>query len=200
MTKREELLKLMEEMQKDEGLPLKKGAIKLVFGSGDPEALILFIGEGPGFHEDKRGLPFVGNAGILLDKLLESINLTRKKVFVTNVVHHRPPNNRDPLPEELTSYGKYLDKIIEIIDPKMIVTLGRFSMGKFLPNERISGIHGKKFDVKWRGRDLVVVPMYHPAAALRNGNVMNQLKEDFLKVPKYIEEVMKPTIKQMNLI
>src|SRR5579859_1669855 len=112
MTKREELLKLMQEMQKDETLPLKKGAGKLVFGAGDVKTKILMVGEGPGYHESIQGLPFVGNAGKLLDKLLESINLDRKKVFITNVVHHRPPNNRDPLPEELSAYGKYLDKII----------------------------------------------------------------------------------------
>src|SRR5258708_4148365 len=113
----------------------------------------------PGFHEDQRGLPFVGNAGSLLDKLLESIKLDRKSVFITNVVHHRPPENRDPLPEELLAYGKYLDKIIEIIGPKVIVTLGRFSMGKFLPGEKISRIHGEKFMIKWRKRDITVVRM-----------------------------------------
>src|SRR5260221_2893300 len=116
MTKREELIKLMREMEKDDSLPLKKGAGKLVFGAGDVETKILFIGEGPGFHEDQQGIPFVGQAGKLLDKVLESIKLDRKKVFITNVVHHRPPSNRDPLPEELSAYGKYLDKIIEIID------------------------------------------------------------------------------------
>src|SRR6266404_1191896 len=200
MSKRDELIKLKEEMEKDERLPLKKEATRLVFGSGNAEARILFIGEGPGFHEDQQGIPFVGNAGNLLNKLLESVNLTRDKVsangkeaiFITNVVHHRPPANRDPLPEELSAYGAYLDKMIEIINPKMIVTLGRFSMGKFLPGEKISGIHGKKFMVKWHGKDLVIVPMYHPAAALRNGNVMNQLKEDFLKIAEYFKESNKP--------
>lgn len=208
MTKREELLKLKEEMENDATLPLKKGATRLVFGSGNSETKILFIGEGPGFHEDQQGIPFVGNAGSLLNKLLESVNLTRDKIsvngkeaiFITNVVHHRPPENRDPLPEELSAYGKYLDKIIEIIEPKMIVTLGRFSMGKFLPGEKISGIHGKRFDIKWHSKDIVVVPMYHPAAALRNGTVMQAIKEDFLKLPKYFEEVMKPEIKQMTMI
>src|SRR5258708_347687 len=208
MTKREELIKLKTEMEGDDSLPLKKGANRLVFGSGNPETKILFIGEGAGFHEDQQGIPFVGNAGTLLNKLLDSVNLTREKtsrdgkeaIFITNVVHHRPPENRDPLPIELMTYGEYLDKIIEIINPKMIVTLGRFSMGKFLPGTKISGIHGKKFDVKWHNRDLVVVPMYHPAAALRNGNVMKDLKDDFLKIPKYFEEASKLEIKQMNLV
>jgi uracil-DNA glycosylase family 4 len=200
MSKREELLKLKEEMGKDETLSLKKGANKLVFGSGAPSTKILFIGEGPGFHEDQQGIPFVGNAGNLLNKLLTSIGLDRNKVFITNVVHHRPPENRDPLPEELLAYGKYLDKIIEIINPKIIVTLGRFSMNKFLPGTKITGIHGKRFDVKWHNRDIIVVPMYHPAAALRNGNVMNQLKTDFLNLPVILEEVNKVEIKQMNLV
>jgi uracil-DNA glycosylase family 4 len=191
MTKREELIKLMREMERDETLPLKKGANKLVFGSGNPEARILFIGEGPGFHEDQKGIPFVGAAGKLLDKCLESVGLNRSKdngVFITNVVHHRPPENRDPLPNELSAYGKYLDKIIEIIDPKVIVTLGRFSMGKFLPEVKISSVHGKSFKLKWHNCDFVVVPMYHPAAALRNGNVMDLFKEDFLKLPKILEK------------
>jgi uracil-DNA glycosylase len=200
MTKREELIKLREEMMKDDSLPLKKGATKLVFGNGDVNSKILFIGEGPGFNEDQQGLPFVGQAGKLLDKTLESIGISRKKVFVTNVVHHRPPSNRDPLPEELAAYGRYLDKIIEIINPKIIVTLGRFSMGKFLPGTKITGIHGKKFDVKWHGADMVVVPMYHPAAALRNGAMMTSFREDFESLPKILEEVSKPVLNQMNLI
>ncbi len=207
MTKREELIKLREEMMKDETLPLRKGANKLVFGAGDIESKILFIGEGPGYHEDQQGLPFVGQAGKLLDKLLESIKLERKKVFITNVVHHRPPENRDPEPSELLAYGKYLDKIIEIISPKVIVTLGRFSMGKFLYEVKISDVHGKRFDVKWHSKqslsgdkDIIVMPMYHPAAALRNGNVMNLLKEDFLKISTVLEEVNKVELKQESLL
>lgn len=182
MDKEKELQKLKEEMEQDDSLPLKKGATKLVFGVGKPDSKILLVGEGPGHWEDQKGEPFVGNAGKLLDTLLQSIKLSREKVYITNVVHHRPPENRDPLPEEIEAYGKYLDKIIEIIDPKMIITLGRFSMGKFLPNARISGIHGKLHRVMWRGREIAVVPMYHPAAALRNGEVMRQEKIDFLNL------------------
>lgn len=200
MSKQEELLKLQKEMEADNSLPLKKGATKLVFGDGSADTKILFIGEGPGFNEDRQGLPFVGAAGTLLNRGLVAIKLDRKSVFITNVVHHRPPGNRDPLPEELSAYGKYLDKIIDIISPKIIVTLGRFSMGKFLPGERISSIHGKTFNIKWHGKDMLVVPMYHPAAALRNGSVMTQFKEDFLKLPKILEENSKPQISQMNLI
>ncbi len=207
MDKEKKLQKLKETMEKDDSLPLKKGATSLVFGVGNAKSKILLVGEGPGFFEDKSGEPFVGNAGKLLNKLLESIKLKRENVFITNVVHHRPPENRDPSPEEIEAYGKYLDQIIEIIAPKMILTLGRFSMGKFLPNVKISAVHGKVHRVKWHGLDLVVVPMYHPAAALRNSNVLNQEKEDFLKLldvfaelRKEAEAEKKAQEKQINLI
>lgn len=182
MTKFEQLHKLKDEMQKDNSLPLKKGATRLVFGSGNTEAKVLCIGEGPGRNEDLHGLPFVGQAGKLLDKLLLLAGLERKKVFITNVVHHRPPNNRDPFPEEISAYGKYLDKIIDIIKPKVIITLGRFSMAKFLPNVFISNVHGKKFDVVVDGRPIAIIPMYHPAASLRNGKILEQEKKDFLQL------------------
>lgn len=189
MNKKEELDKLKSEMEKDDDLPLKTSETNLVFGVGSPETEILFVGEGPGYWEDQKGEPFVGNAGKLLDNLLLSINLPRPEVYITNVVHHRPPENRDPLPEEILAYGKYLDEIIRIIHPKVIVTLGRFSMGKFLPGARISGVHGKMFDVVWNGKSITVVPMYHPAAALRRGDVMQQIKDDFMKLPSYLKEI-----------
>jgi uracil-DNA glycosylase family 4 len=192
MSKFEELHKLKEEMEADNSLPLKKGATKLVFGVGNTSAKILCVGEGPGFNEDKQGEPFVGQAGKLLDKLFPLAGLERKEVFITNVVHHRPPENRDPLPEEISAYGKYLDKIIEIIDPEVIITLGRFSMAKFLPNVFISGVHGKKYDVLWKGKNIVVIPMYHPAASLRNGNVLAQEKLDFIKLKDILAEISKP--------
>src|SRR3990172_1252325 len=179
MSKFEELHKLKEKMEKDESLPLKKVANKLVFGVGNTEAKILCIGEGPGFNEDQQGIPFVGQAGKLLDKLFPLSGLERKDVFITNIVHHRPPENRDPLPEEISAYGKYLDEIIKTINPEVIITLGRFSMAKFLPGVFISAVHGKKYDVLWNGKNIVVVPMYHPAASLRNGNVMEAEKLDF---------------------
>src|SRR3989338_560494 len=172
MTKAEELQKLREKMEGDETLPLKKSDTNLVFGVGDPETKILFVGEGPGYWENLKKEPFVGNAGKFLDQLLLSINIARESVYITNVVHHRPPENRDPFPEEIEAYGKYLDEIIKIIDPKMIVTLGRFSMGKFLPEVKISAVHGKSFVVEFNGKKLTVIPMYHPAAALRAGEVM----------------------------
>ncbi len=189
MDKYKELHKLKDKMEKDNSLPLKKGATKLVFGTGNTEAKILCIGEGPGRTEDQQGLPFVGQAGKLLDKLLLLAGLERKKVFITNVVHHRPPENRDPEPGEIDAYGKYLDEIIEIMKPEVIITLGRFSMAKFLPNVFISSVHGKKYDIKWRGRDVVVVPMYHPAASLRNGAVLEKEKTDFVNLKKILKQV-----------
>jgi uracil-DNA glycosylase family 4 len=189
MSKFNKLHKLKDQMEDDATLPLKKGATKLVFGTGNTEATILCIGEGPGFNEDQQGLPFVGQAGKLLDKLLILAGLERKQVFITNVVHHRPPENRDPLPEEISAYGKYLDEIIKIIDPQVIITLGRYSMAKFLPNVFISGVHGKKYDVRWGGKNITVIPMYHPAASLRNGNVMELEKTDFVNLKEILEKI-----------
>ena len=189
MNKYEELHKLKDEMEKDDSLPLKKVATKLVFGVGNTEAKILCIGEGPGRNEDQTGLPFVGQAGKLLDKLFPLAGLERKDVFITNIVHHRPPENRDPLPNEIEAYGKYLDLILEIIKPEVIITLGRFSMAKFLPNVFISGVHGKKYDVLWHGMNLMVIPMYHPAASLRNGNVLAAEKLDFVNLKKILKQV-----------
>lgn len=200
MSKKEELAELKAKMLGDNSLPLKKGATNLVFGVGNAETKILFIGEGPGYWEDQKAEPFVGNAGKLLDQALQSIKLPREEVYITNVVHHRPPENRDPLPEEMSAYGVYLDKMIDIIDPKVIVTLGRFSMGKFLPNVKISSVHGKPESVEWKDKFITVVPMYHPAAALRSGEMMARFKEDFAKLPEILKESNKPEIKQMELI
>lgn len=203
MSKKELLDELKKKMEEDESLPLKRGATRLVFGVGNSETKLLLIGEGPGYFEDQKGEPFVGNAGKLLDSLLQSIKLPREEVYITNVVHHRPPENRDPSPEEMAAYGVYLDKIIEIIAPEVVVTLGRFSMGKFLPTARISGVHGKHFDVNWKGGEIVIVPMYHPAAALRNGAVMEQIKNDFLKLKDILNDIKNKQeevkIEQMNL-
>jgi uracil-DNA glycosylase len=186
-----QLAHLKEEMEKDETLPLKKDATRLVFGEGNPDAEILFIGEGPGYWEDQKGIPFVGNAGALLNQLLALLNISRPDVFITNVVHYRPPSNRDPEPSEIAAFQPYLDKIIQIIDPLLIVTLGRFSMGKFLPGATISGVHGKVRDVMWKGQTIAVLPMYHPAAALRNGEIKTRLKDDFLTIPVVLEEIKK---------
>jgi DNA polymerase len=189
--KRKRLEELKERMRKDENLPLRKEASNLVFGEGNPDSKILFIGEGPGFWEDQKGIPFVGNAGAFLNQLLSMVSIPRSEVFITNVVHHRPPNNRDPLPNELAAYEPYLDEIIRIIEPQIIVTLGRFSMAKFLPGETISKVHGRERVIEFGGRKIIVLPMYHPAAGLRNQSIKEKLISDFRKIPSIIEKSQK---------
>jgi len=210
MSKRSELGKLRDKMKADRTLPLREGATNLVFGEGKPNAEVMCIGEGPGYWEDQKGRPFVGNAGALLNQLLSTIELPREDVFITNVVHYRPPNNRDPNLEELEAFGKYLDCMIEIISPKVIVTLGRFSMAKFLPGVTISKVHGKPRRIEWKGLDMIVIPMYHPAAGLRNPNIKRDLFDDFKKIPEILtkieengeesEEEENQGLEQMNLI
>lgn len=189
-SKYDQLHNLKDKMERDDSLPLKKNAGKLVFGSGNTVAKILLIGEGPGRTESETGLPFVGQAGKLLDKLFPLAGLERKQVFITNIVHHRPPENRDPFPEEIVAYGKYLDKIIEIVDPKVIITLGRFSMAKFLPDVFISSVHGKVFSVQFNSQSLNVIPMYHPAASLRNGKVLKMEEADFRSLKQILPEIL----------
>lgn len=167
---------------REKDLPLKKSATKLVFGEGNAESKVVFIGEAPGYHEDQSGRPFVGVAGRLLDKLLTSVNLKRDDVYITNMVKYRPPENRDPLPSELDDFSPYLDQQLQIIDPLLIVTLGRFSMAKFLPGVKISSVHGQP--QKKGGR--IILPLYHPAAALRNGAVLKQLEKDFQILPEIL--------------
>ncbi len=198
--KTKELDKLKEKMKSDDKLPLKAGSTNLVFGEGNPDAKIFCLGEGPGYWEDQKARPFVGNAGMLLNKLLSSIGIEREDVFITNVVCYRPPNNRDPEQAEIDAFQPYIDSMIEIIKPKVILTLGRFSMGKFLPGSRITSIHGKPHKLKWKDREIMVVPMYHPAAALRRGDIMEQTKEDFKKLPEVLKEATKPEVKQMGLL
>jgi DNA polymerase len=142
------------------------------------------VGEAPGFYEDKAGLPFVGRAGKLLDNLINDINWKREDVYITNVVKRRPPNNRDPLPEEIEKYKPYLKYQIQIINPKIIVPLGRFAMNYFLPDAKISRDQGKAF---WLG-DRLIFPIYHPAAALRNPSVLESSRESFLKLKKIFED------------
>lgn len=153
-------------------------------GEGPVNARLLFIGEGPGFNENEMGRPFVGQAGKFLDELLDFAGFKREEVFITNVVKCRPPENRDPLPDELNACAAYLDKQIETINPDVIVTLGRFSMAKFLPNVRISDVHGKPAWVNER----LIVPMYHPAAALHQPSLKNSVIADFKALPNAITE------------
>ena len=198
--KRQALKKLYLKMKADESLPLRKGATNLVFGEGNASAKIMFIGEGPGYWEDQKARPFVGNAGAFLNQLLHSIELPREDVFITNVVNYRPPGNRDPSPEEINAFRPYIDKMIEIIKPKVIVTLGRFSMAKFIPGVKISDVHGKKQNVNWKGREITVIPMYHPAAGLRNGEIKRRTMEDFKNIPGILKEASKVEIEQMHLM
>jgi len=153
-------------------------------GHGNPDAEVMFIGEGPGWHEDRQGLPFVGAAGQFLNEMLQSIGLSRDEVFITNIVKCRPPGNRDPLPDEIAACSAYLDAQIAAIKPKVIVTLGRFSMARWFPNERISRIHGQPR----RFGDVVVVPMYHPAAALHQSSLRATIEADMAKLPQILEE------------
>ena len=158
---------------------LSRGRTRSVPGSGATDANIMFIGEGPGYYEDQQGVPFVGAAGNFLNEMLASINLSRDDVYVTNMVKCRPPNNRDPFPAELSACSGYLDRQIAMIDPKVIVALGRFSFAKFFPNEAISRARGKPR--LWNG--LVVYPMYHPAAALHNPRLRPAIERDFARLP-----------------
>ena len=153
-------------------------------GEGPANAEVMFIGEGPGFYENEQGRPFVGAAGKFLDELLQRAHLQREKVFITNVVKCRPPGNRDPLPEELEACSWFLDRQIEAINPRVIVTLGRFSMAKFMGNVRISDIHGQS---RWvNGR--LVVAMFHPAAALHQPSLKNAVLDDFGRLPGYLTQ------------
>ena len=164
---------------------LHQGRTKAVPGSGPVDAEIMFIGEGPGVNEDRQGLPFVGASGDLLDKMLQLIGLDRKAVFIANVVKCRPPGNRDPRSAEIKACESFLARQLELIDPKMIVTLGRFSMARWFPKEKISKIHGqaKKID----GR--LCMPMFHPAAALRNPRLLPEVEADFKKIPDLIKQM-----------
>src|SRR3989344_3176782 len=184
MDKSQKLAGLKQKMQQDMSLPLRSCATNLVFGEGNPDTKVYFIGEGPGYFEDQQARPFVGQAGKLLDKLLESINLKRADVYISNIVRFRPPENRDPTEEEIAAFRPYVDEEISIIDPDIIVTLGRFSMNKFLPGTKISQIHGQSKIVHLNEKKVTVLPMYHPAAALRAGAVMLQLQKDFQEIKK----------------
>ncbi|OGE25943.1 hypothetical protein A3C32_02875 [Candidatus Daviesbacteria bacterium RIFCSPHIGHO2_02_FULL_41_14] len=192
MDKIQQLADLKKRMEEDKDLPLRDTATQLVFGEGNPDSKIYFLGEAPGFHEDKHGRPFIGMAGKLLTQTLEEIGLKREAVYISNVVRFRPPENRDPSPEELTAFAPYIDEEIAVINPKIIVTLGRFSMGKFIPDVKISQVHGQPRTVNYQGKEYLLVPMYHPAAALRATSMMNQFKKDF-QVLKTLLEAPTPT-------
>jgi uracil-DNA glycosylase family 4 len=167
---------------------LAEGRTQVVFGSGSPDAELMFVGEAPGFHEDQQGVPFVGQAGKLLDKLLDGIGLTRTDVFVANVLKCRPPGNRDPLPEEIAACEPHLFRQIELIEPKMVATLGNFAT-KLLSGRPtgITRVHGQEQEVTLGTRSVLLYPLYHPAAALYTPSMLKVLEEDFARIPGLLE-------------
>ena len=178
-----ELERLAAEVAECTKCLLHRGRTHAVPGEGPEDADIMFVGEAPGFHEDQQGRPFVGAAGQFLEELLESIGLKRGDVFITNVVKCRPPGNRDPLPQEISACESYLDRQIELIQPTVVVTLGRFSMARAFPDARISRIHGEPRKIA----GIVYYPMYHPAAALHRPSLRSTVEADVRRIPEVIE-------------
>ena len=163
---------------------LSKSRTKAVPGEGPEDAAIMFVGEGPGFHEDKQGRPFVGAAGQFLEELLAGIGMRREQVFIANVVKCRPPGNRDPLPEEIEACRPFLDRQIELINQRVVVTLGRYSMARWFPNAKISAIHGQTRKLEGR----LIVPMFHPAAALHQPSLRRDVEADFRMLPEILAQ------------
>lgn len=160
-------------------------ATQLVFGDGNPDADIVFIGEAPGKNEDEQGKPFVGAAGKFLNEMLAGIGLVREDIYITNIVKYRPPNNRDPLPDEKTAFLPFLHSQLEVIKPKLVVTLGRHSMDSLLPGLQISKCHGQP--KRYKGQ--VYLPLFHPAAALYNGSMRQTLIDDFARIPRVLAAI-----------
>jgi DNA polymerase len=184
VSSQEELAQIAAEVADCTDCTLHQSRKNVVPGEGPADSDLMFIGEGPGFHENEQGRPFVGAAGRFLEELLESIGLKREDVFIGNVVKCRPPGNRDPQPDEMEACTKYLERQIQAINPKVIVTLGRFSMGRYFPGEKISGIHGQARVVNQR----LIVPMYHPAAALHQPSLRQVVMDDFSRLPDMISK------------
>lgn len=166
---------------------LAKTATQLVFGDGNPEADIVFIGEAPGKNEDEQGIPFIGAAGKFLAEMLSTIHLKREQVYITNIVKYRPPNNRDPLPEEKAAFLPYLQQQLDVIKPLLVIMLGRHSMDSLLPGLKISDVHGEP--KKYHGQ--VYLPLFHPAAALYNGGLRQTLLDDFSRIPAILDKIRK---------
>ena len=194
------LTELYKEIAVCQRCGLGRSRTRAVPGEGPENAEIMFIGEAPGWHEDQQGRPFVGAAGQYLESLLASINLKRGQVYITNVIKSRPPNNRDPLPNEIAACRPWLEKQIELIHPKVVVTLGRYSMAMFFPGKSISKIHGTA-----QKRDNVVYfAMYHPAAALHQQSLRQEIEADMLKIPSLLAELksvaeVKPEVQQLKM-
>jgi DNA polymerase len=184
--KQKQLASIKEDILKSKICPqLAQTATQLVFGEGNADADMVFIGEAPGKNEDEQGLPFVGAAGRFLNEMLATIGLDRKDIYITNIVKYRPPDNRDPLPEEKQAFLPYLRAQIEVIRPKLVVTLGRHSMDSLLPGLQISKVHGQP--KRYNGQ--VYLPLFHPAAALYNGGMRATLLEDFAKIPLILSKI-----------
>lgn len=180
------LEEIVQQVSRCTDCSLSRGRTKAVPGEGPSDARIMFIGEGPGFHEDQQGRPFVGPAGQFLEQLLASSGLKREDVYITNVVKCRPPNNRDPLPGEIAACSKYLDKQMELINPRLVVTLGRHSLARFFPKETITKARGR---AKKSG-GMTVYPMFHPAAALHKQELRKVIEEDFKAIPTLLKEAV----------
>jgi DNA polymerase len=182
------LVSLADEIRACKACPLHRSAKQAVPGEGSAESGILFLGEAPGYTEDVQGRPFVGAAGQLLDQLLAGIGLDRSKVFITNVVRHRPPENRDPLPEEVAACHVWFERHLAALKPKVVVTLGRHAMYKFFPGESISRVHGHA-----RKKDgITIFPVFHPAAALHQPSLRSDLEKDFQALAKFLESTPRP--------
>ncbi len=187
--RREELVALYREASGCVRCPLHQGRNRVVFGNGNADADLMFVGEGPGQQEDIQGLPFVGRAGKLLDQLLDEIGLSRGEVWVSNVVRCRPPGNRDPQPEEIAACRSYTDRQIELIEPRLICSLGKFAMQVLTRTNRgITAVHGKPEVHELGGRTMRVYPLFHPAAALRSTKTLEDLREAFARIPALLDE------------
>ena len=185
--RREELVALYKEVQVCTRCPLHETRTKAVFGAGDADADLMFVGEAPGFHEDKQGVPFVGAAGQLLEKLLQGIGLSREDVYIANVLKCRPPGNRDPQPEEIQACEPYLFRQVELIRPKVVATLGNHATKQLSGKETgITRVHGQEQRLKVGSLDVVLYPLYHPAAALYTPAMLTVLEEDFARLPELL--------------
>jgi DNA polymerase len=180
-----ELTDLYEQIRTCTRCPLAQGRTRAVPGEGPEDAAVLFIGEAPGFHEDKSGRPFVGAAGRFLEELLADIGMQRNEVYIANVIKCRPPGNRAPTATEIEACKSYLDRQIELIQPQIVITLGRFSMARYFPGAKISSIHGKPRKIE----GVLYYPMYHPAAALHQPSLRSAVVEDMKKIPQLLAEI-----------
>lgn len=193
--KEESLKALRIEIKANKSLPFRKGANMMVFGDGNPDAEIFILGESPGYHEDRLGKPFVGQSGKAIEILLKKIGLARRDVYLSTIIRYRPPLNEKVLLFQMAEFQPYIDREIEIVKPKIIVTLGRPPMEKFVQGEKISGIHGKPRSIIWHELELVVIPMFNPAAAIKTASVMRQLEQDFLILK---DEISKLAVKRQE--